>query len=35
LHERGNGLVVSADDGTRVKASSVGREFSKACLGGM
>jgi hypothetical protein len=32
LHERGNGLVVSADDGTSVKASSVGREFSKAGL---
>jgi hypothetical protein len=32
LHERGNGLVVSADDGTSAKASSVGREFSKARL---
>jgi hypothetical protein len=32
LHERGNGLVVSADDGTNVKASSIGREFSKARL---
>ncbi len=32
LHERGNGLVVSADDGTTVKASSIGREFSKARL---
>ena len=32
LHERGNGLVVSAGDGTTVKASSIGREYSKARL---
>lgn len=29
LHERGNGLVISADDGTTVKASSIGRDYSK------
>jgi hypothetical protein len=29
LHERGNGLVITADDGTTVKASSVGRDCSK------
>jgi Relaxase/Mobilisation nuclease domain/Large polyvalent protein-associated domain 7 len=29
LHERGNGLVIAALDGTTVKASSVGRDFSK------
>lgn len=29
LHERGNGLVLSAADGTTVKASSLAREFSK------
>lgn len=32
LHERGNGLVVSAGDGTTVKASSIHRTFSKAKL---
>jgi hypothetical protein len=32
LHERGNGLVISAEDGTSVKASSIGREFSKVRL---
>lgn len=32
LHERGNGLVVNAEDGTSVKASSIGREFSKVRL---
>ena len=32
LHERGNGLVITALDGTTVKASSVGREFSKTKL---
>jgi hypothetical protein len=32
LHERGNGLVVSAGDGTTVKASSIAREYSKARL---
>lgn len=32
LHERGNGLAVSAGDGTAVKASSIGREYSRARL---
>ena len=32
LHERGNGLVITALDGTTVKASSVGRDFSKTKL---
>lgn len=32
LHERGNGLVITAPDGTTVKASSVGRDFSKTKL---
>lgn len=32
IHPRANGLVISADDGTSVKASSVGREFSKPNL---
>lgn len=32
LHARGNGLVVTADDGTTVKASSLDRQFSKARL---
>lgn len=32
LHERGNGLVFTALDGTTVKASSVGRDFSKTKL---
>lgn len=32
LRERGNGLVIEAEDGTRVKASSVERSFSKAQL---
>jgi hypothetical protein len=32
LHERGNGLVVTAGDGTTVKASSIGREYSKGKL---
>ncbi len=32
LHERGNGLVIKALDGTTVKASSVGRDFSKTKL---
>ncbi|MEO0004152.1 MAG: hypothetical protein RLZZ22_1844, partial [Pseudomonadota bacterium] len=32
LRERGNGLVIESDDGTRVKASSVDRMFSKAQL---
>ncbi len=32
LHSRANGLVISAADGTRVKASSIGREFSMAKL---
>lgn len=29
IRERGNGLVVCAQDGTMVKASSIGREYSK------
>ncbi|NIA56980.1 relaxase/mobilization nuclease domain-containing protein [Massilia sp. TW-1] len=32
IHPRANGLVISADDGTMVKAGSVGREFSKPNL---
>ena len=32
LHLRANGLVISADSGVSVKASSVAREFSKANL---
>lgn len=32
LRERGNGLVIQAADGLSVKASSIGREFSKAQL---
>lgn len=32
IHERANGLVISAEDGTSVKASSVNRQFSKAKL---
>lgn len=32
LRERGNGLVIEAEDGTRVKASSVERSLSKAQL---
>jgi hypothetical protein len=32
IHPRANGLVITADDGTAVKASSVGREFSKPSL---
>ena len=32
LRERGNGLVIQATDGLAVKASAVGREFSKAKL---
>lgn len=32
LHERGNGLVITADDGTTIKASSLDRQFSKARL---
>jgi hypothetical protein len=32
LHPRANGLVISAEDGTMVKASSVGREFSRPRL---
>jgi hypothetical protein len=32
LHARGNGLVITALDGTSVKASSVGRDCSKAQL---
>jgi hypothetical protein len=32
LHERGNGLVITAPDGTTVKASSLDRHFSKARL---
>ena len=33
LRERGNGLVIQASDGLTVKASSIGREFSKPKLG--
>lgn len=29
IHLRGNGLVVTAEDGTTVKASSIGRDYSK------
>ena len=32
LRERGNGLIIEAEDGTRVKASSVERSLSKAQL---
>lgn len=32
MHPRANGLVITAGDGTTVKASSVGREFSKPRL---
>jgi hypothetical protein len=32
LHERGNGLVITAGDGTTVKASSIGRIYSRASL---
>jgi hypothetical protein len=32
IHPRANGLVISADDGTSVKASSVAREFSRPNL---
>jgi hypothetical protein len=32
LHPRANGLVITAQDGTTVKASSVGRDFSKPKL---
>lgn len=32
LHERANGLVVSAENGITVKASSIAREFSKVSL---
>jgi hypothetical protein len=32
IHPRANGLVITADDGTSVKASSVGREFSRPNL---
>ena len=32
LHERGNGLVITADGSISIKASSIGREFSKARL---
>jgi hypothetical protein len=32
MHPRANGLVITAGDGTTVKASSVGREFSKPKL---
>lgn len=32
LRERGNGFVIQAADGLAVKASSIGREFSKAKL---
>jgi hypothetical protein len=32
LHRRANGLVITAQDGTTMKASSVGREFSKPKL---
>jgi hypothetical protein len=32
ISERANGLVITADQGVTVKASSVGREFSKARL---
>lgn len=29
LHERGNGLAITAEDGTTVKAGSIGRDYSK------
>lgn len=29
IHQRGNGLVITAEDGTTVKASSIGRDYSK------
>lgn len=32
LHERGNGLVITAEDGTTIKASSLGRGYSKKKL---
>jgi hypothetical protein len=32
IHERGNGLVITAGDGTTVKASSIGRNYSRASL---
>ncbi len=32
IHERGNGLVITAGDGTTVKASSIGRIYSRASL---
>jgi hypothetical protein len=32
IHERGNGLVITSENGVSVKASSVGRELSKAKL---
>ncbi len=32
LHARGNGLVVTAQDGTSIKASSIGRDLSKKAL---
>jgi len=32
IHQRANGLVITADNGVSVKASSVSREFSKASL---
>jgi hypothetical protein len=32
LHPRGNGLVITAGDGTSIKASSAGRDFSKPKL---
>jgi hypothetical protein len=32
LHPRANGLVITADDGTTIKASSVSRDFSKPKL---
>lgn len=34
MHPRANGLVITAADGTTIKASSVGREFSKPQLEG-
>lgn len=34
MHARANGLVITAADGTTIKASSVGREFSKPQLEG-
>jgi hypothetical protein len=34
MHPRANGLVITAADGTTIKASSVGREFSKLQLEG-